>query len=183
MLAVASECDDKEHSEKRQQRERADDDSRKRTMILRKTMHVSNTPTEIRTVETHRTLPLFASGMREPLMTTDENTVTLVCPWLVYVTVHTDVSVTVVSVYRCVSVVAECTVVVESVVAYIVAVRVVSTGKDTAVFESENVDESVGTAVGVVAGVHNDTNDEEDREAELEALLADEDCRLELDDE
>lgn len=62
-------------------------------------------------------MPSLASGMSEPLMTTDESTVTLVWPWLVYVTVHTDVSVTVVSVYRCVSVVAECTVVIESVVA------------------------------------------------------------------
>ena len=68
-------------------------------------------------MDTHSALPPLASGMSEPLTTTDESTVTLVCPRLVYVTVHTDVSVTVVTENRCVSVVAECTVVVESVVA------------------------------------------------------------------
>lgn len=70
--------------------------------------------------------------------------------------------------------------------------RVVNTGKDTAVSESESADESVGTDVCVGVGDHDDTEDREVERKDDEVLLVesdnevlrlvDEGCRLELDD-
>ena len=78
--------------------------------------------------------------------------------------------------------------------------RVVSTGNDTAVFERESVDGSVGSEVVEGAGDHDDTEDRdetEDLEVDLEVekgileiesdrealLLLEEECRVELDDD